>query len=209
MPQEAQYALLELFRDGGIMMYFLVLSSLLALGVVIAKAYMLWVAHKESQELLVQMSTIRETGGGIARAIEVADETQGPVAAIFSTGLRRIREKQTHKEVEKAVMTVGAIELGFLEQGLVVLATVANVAPMMGFLGTVAGMISAFGAVAAAGNIEASLVAAGIKVALITTAAGLTIAIPVNIAYNFFVTRIDMLILDMERGAQLLLDMEA
>lgn len=209
MPQEAQYALLELFRDGGIMMYFLVLSSLLALGVVIAKAYMLWVAHKESQELLGQMSTIRETGGGIERAIEVADETQGPVAAIFSTGLRRIREKQTYKEVEKAVMTVGAIELGFLEQGLVVLATVANVAPMMGFLGTVAGMISAFGAVAAAGNIEASLVAAGIKVALITTAAGLTIAIPVNIAYNFFVTRIDMLILDMERGAELLLDMKA
>ncbi len=191
------------------MMYFLVLSSLLALGVVIAKAYMLWVAHKESQELLGQMSTIRETGGGIERAIEVADETQGPVAAIFSTGLRRIREKQTYKEVEKAVMTVGAIELGFLEQGLVVLATVANVAPMMGFLGTVAGMISAFGAVAAAGNIEASLVAAGIKVALITTAAGLTIAIPVNIAYNFFVTRIDMLILDMERGAELLLDMKA
>ncbi len=208
MPQEAQYALLELFRDGGIMMYFLVLSSLLALGVMIAKGYMLFIAHRDSQELLGRMGTLRETGGNIERAIEMADETQGPVAAILSAGLRRIREKQSHKDVEKAVSTIGAIELRFLEQGLVVLATVANVAPMMGFLGTVAGMISAFGAVAEAGQIEAALVAAGIKVALITTAAGLTIAIPVNIAYNFFVTRIDMLIMDMERGAQVMMDME-
>lgn len=209
MPQEAQYALLELFRDGGIMMYFLVLASLLALGVIIAKGYMLFVAHRDSQELLGQLDTLRETGAGIDRAIEVADETQGPVAAILSTGLRRMREKQSGRDVERAVSTIGAIELGFLEQGLVVLATVANVAPMMGFLGTVAGMISAFGAVAEAGQIEASLVAAGIKVALITTAAGLTIAIPVNIAYNFFVTRIDMLIMDMERGAQAMLDLGA
>ena len=209
MPQEAQYALLELFRDGGIMMYFLVLSSLLALGVIIAKGYMLFVAHRDSQELLGQIDTLRETGAGIDRAIEVADETQGPVAAILSTGLRRMREKQSGRDIERAVSTIGAIELGFLEQGLVVLATVANVAPMMGFLGTVAGMISAFGAVAEAGQIEASLVAAGIKIALITTAAGLTIAIPVNIAYNFFVTRIDMLIMDMERGAQAMLDLGA
>ncbi len=209
MPQEAQYALLELFRDGGIMMYFLVLASLLALGVIIAKGYMLFVAHRDSQELLGQLDTLRETGAGIDRAIEVADETQGPVAAILSTGLRRMREKQSGRDIERAVSTIGAIELGFLEQGLVVLATVANVAPMMGFLGTVAGMISAFGAVAEAGQIEASLVAAGIKVALITTAAGLTIAIPVNIAYNFFVTRIDMLIMDMERGAQAMLDLGA
>ncbi len=209
MPQEAQYALLELFRDGGIMMYFLVLASLLALGVIIAKGYMLFVAHRDSQELLVQLDTLRETGAGIDRAIEVADGTQGPVAAILSTGLRRMREKQSGRDIERAVSTIGAIELGFLEQGLVVLATVANVAPMMGFLGTVAGMISAFGAVAEAGQIEASLVAAGIKVALITTAAGLTIAIPVNIAYNFFVTRIDMLIMDMERGAQAMLDLGA
>ena len=209
MPQEAQYALLELFRDGGIMMYFLVLASLLALGVIIAKGYMLFVAHRDSQELLGQLDTLRETGAGIDRAIEVADETQGPVAAILSTGLRRMRQKQSGRDIERAVSTIGAIELGFLEQGLVVLATVANVAPMMGFLGTVAGMISAFGAVAEAGQIEASLVAAGIKVALITTAAGLTIAIPVNIAYNFFVTRIDMLIMDMERGAQAMLDLGA
>jgi biopolymer transport protein ExbB len=208
LQPEAQYALMELFRDGGIMMYFLVLSSLLALGVMIAKAYILLVAHVHSRRLLRE---IAEMTGGMERvesAIQLADETEGPVAAIMSSGLRRVRERgHSDKDIEKAVATTGSIELGFLERGLVVLATVANVAPMMGFLGTVAGMIVAFGAVAEAGQIEASLVAGGIKVALITTATGLTIAIPVNIAYNFFVTRIDQLIIDMERGAEAVLDM--
>lgn len=207
LQPDAQYALLELFRDGGPMMYFLVLASLLALGVIIAKAYILLVAHRDSQNLLEEMEELAETGG-VEAAIAKAEETPGPVAAILLTGLKRLREKgQTGKAVEQAINTVGAIELGFLERGLTVLATVANVAPMMGFLGTVAGMISAFGAVAEAGQIEASLVAAGIKVALITTATGLAIAIPVNIAYNFFVTRIDMLIVDMEKGAYQVLEM--
>jgi len=129
------------------------------------------------------------------------------VAAIMLAGLRRVREGRTEaQEFEKAVKTTGVIELGFLERGLVVLATVSNVAPLLGFLGTVAGMISAFGAIAIAGQVEASLVAGGIKVALITTAAGLMIAVPVNIAYNYFVTRIDKLILDMEEGSAAVLN---
>ena len=208
MQTEAQYALLELFRDGGIMMYFLVLASLLALGVIIAKGYILYVAHRESKRLLEQLHERPKGPGQLESAILLADETEGPVAAIMSSGLRRVRERgHSDKDIEKAITTTGSIELGFLERGLVLLATVANVAPMMGFLGTVAGMIVAFGAVAEAGQIEASLVAGGIKVALITTAAGLTIAIPVNIAYNFFVSRIDTLILDMERGAEVVMDM--
>lgn len=190
------------------MMYFLVLSSLLALGVIIAKAYILLVAHRHSKTLLQEMQARAGRSTDIGSAIELADDTEGPVAAIVSSGLRRLRERgHSDKDLEKAIATTGSIELGFLERGLVVLATVANVAPMMGFLGTVAGMIVAFGAVAEAGQIEASLVAGGIKVALITTATGLTIAIPVNIAYNFFVTRIDQLIIDMERGAEAVLDM--
>ena len=207
MQDQAQYALLELFRDGGIMMYFLVLASLLALGVIIAKGYMLWVAHRESKELLALLEAQVKGAGNVEATIRRAEETEGPVAAIVSAALRRVKERQSIADIEKAIATTGSIELGFLERGLVLLATVANVAPMMGFLGTVAGMILAFGAVAEAGQIEASLVAGGIKVALITTAAGLTIAIPVNIAYNFFVSRIDTLIIDMELGAQAVLDM--
>jgi biopolymer transport protein ExbB len=156
---------------------------------------------------------LREVGelgsaGRLDAAIDLAVETPGPVAAILLSGLRRAREqKPNSKDIEKAVQTTGTIELGFLERGLIVLATVSNVAPLLGFLGTVAGMITAFGAIAEAGQVEASLVAGGIKVALITTAAGLVIAIPVNIAYNFFVTRIDKLIQDMEEGAATVLQL--
>jgi biopolymer transport protein ExbB len=192
------YALLQLFADGGAMMYALVLCSLLALGVIIAKAYTLWAANRRSDELLGRVETLGREGK-IDEAVRLAEETPGPVSAIVLAGLRR-RDINTSRDIEKAIATTGAIELGFLERGLVLLATIANVAPLLGFLGTVAGMITAFGAIAEAGQVEASLVAGGIKVALITTAAGLLIAIPVNLAYNWFVTRIDKAIVDMEKG---------
>ncbi len=205
--QGNEFNLMQLFADGGIMMYPLVLSSLLGLGVIIAKAWTLWVAHRKSRFILDQVADLGEHGQ-LDDAIHVAEETPGPVAAILLAGLRRLKlERVTGGDIEKAVQTTGFIELGFLERGLVVLATVANVAPLMGFLGTVAGMISAFGAIAEAGQVEATLVAGGIKVALITTAAGLIIAVPVNIAYNYFVTRIDKLIVDMEEGTRTVLDM--
>ena len=204
---DSQYALIELFRDGGVMMYPLVLFSLLALGIIIAKAYMLFVAHRDSRKLLNQVATLARAGK-VREALRVAEGTPGPVAAILYAGLSRLHEKHvTGSDIEKAVATTGAIELGFLERGLVLLATISNVAPLTGFLGTVVGMIAAFAAIAEAGIVEPALVAGGIKVALITTASGLTIAIPVNIAYNFFVTRIDNLIVDMEEGVETVLDM--
>ncbi|MDT8341505.1 MAG: MotA/TolQ/ExbB proton channel family protein [Longimicrobiales bacterium] len=198
----AQYELLTLFADGGLMMYPLVLCSLVALGVIIAKAWTLWVAHKGTHDLLEEVEAAARAGD-INGAMQVAAETPGPTAAILLAGLRRIRQGKVRRgEVDQAISTTGTIELGFLERGLVILATIANVAPLMGFLGTVAGMILAFDAIARAGDVDPSLVAGGIKVALLTTAAGLVIAVPVNIGYNFFVTRIDTLILDMEQGSQ-------
>ena len=203
----AQYELMTLFADGGWMMYPLLLCSLIGLGVILAKAWTLWIAHKSAKTLLVQVGEAT-SAGRFDQAIEMAAATPGPTAAVLLAGLRRIRSRQVrHGEIEQALSTTGTIELGFLERGLVILATIANVAPLMGFLGTVAGMILAFGAIESAGEVEPSLVAGGIKVALLTTAAGLTIAIPVNIAYNFFVTRIDMLILDMEQGTQQVLEL--
>ncbi|MGH7545443.1 MAG: MotA/TolQ/ExbB proton channel family protein [Gemmatimonadota bacterium] len=206
---DSQYALIELFRDGGVMMYPLVLFSLLALGVIIAKGYMLHVAHRDSRKLLDQARLLTQAGK-VRDAVRVVEQTPGPVAAILHAGLSRIDETGAgSKGIEKAIATTGAIELGFLERGLVLLATVSNVAPLTGFLGTVVGMIAAFAAIAEAGTVEPQLVAGGIKVALITTATGLTIAIPVNIAYNFFVTRIDKLIVDMEEGVETVLDIVA
>lgn len=202
-----QYQLLTLFADGGWMMYPLTLCSLIAVGVIIAKGYTLWVAHRGTAKVLAGVEEAA-VSGDLEAAVAVAAETPGPAAAILLAGLRRIQHARMVKgELEKAVSTTGAIELGFLERGLVILATIANVAPLMGFLGTVAGMILAFGAIEAAGDVDPSLVAGGIKVALLTTAAGLVIAVPVNIGYNFFVSRIDQLIVDMEHGAQRIINL--
>jgi len=202
-----QYQLLTLFADGGWMMYPLMLCSLIAVGVIIAKAWTLWVAHHGTNKVLVGVEEAARAGD-IDGAVALAIETPGPAAAILLAGLRRIQQaKMARGELEKAVSTTGAIELGFLERGLVILATIANVAPLMGFLGTVAGMILAFEAIEASGDVNPSLVAGGIKVALLTTAAGLTIAVPVNISYNFFVSRIDQLIVDMEHGSQRIINL--
>jgi biopolymer transport protein ExbB len=204
---ETQYRLLTLFADGGWMMYPLVLCSMIALGVMIAKAWTLWVAHRGTTLVMAQVEE-KALAGDVDGALWIAHNTPGPASAILLAGLRRIQTKRLAAgELEAAVATTGTIELGFLERGLVILATIANVAPLMGFLGTVAGMILAFAAIETAGSVEPSLVAGGIKVALLTTAAGLVIAIPVNIGYNFFVTRIDKLIVDMEYGAQKMLNL--
>ena len=203
----SQYRLLTLFADGGWMMYPLVLCSLIAVGVIIAKAWTLWVAHRGTAYVLEQVE-MATRAGDIEGAIQIASDTPGPASAILLAGLRRIQTKTLASgELESAVATTGTIELAFLERGLVILATVANVAPLMGFLGTVAGMIIAFAAIELAGDVDPTLVAGGIKVALLTTAAGLVIAVPVNIAYNFFVTRIDTLIVDMEQGTQRIINL--
>ena len=202
-----QYELMTLFADGGWMMYPLVLCSLIAVGVIIAKFWTLWIAHAGTARVLreVEEATLE---GDVDAAIEIARETPGPAAAILLAGLQRIRYgKMMAGELEASVTTTGTIELSFLERGLVILATIANVAPLMGFLGTVAGMIQAFASIEQAGSVDATLVAGGIKVALLTTAAGLIVAVPINITYNFFVTRIDQLIMDMEQGAQQVLNL--
>ena len=207
MQDSNSYHLMSLFADGGLMMFPLVLCSLIALGVIIAKSWTLYVAHASTKDILIEAEESARAGR-IDEAIEFAESRPGPAAAILVVGLRRIRSQDLHDgELEQAISTTGAIELGFLERGLVILATIANVAPLMGFLGTVAGMILAFAAIEAAGDVDPTLVAGGIKVALLTTATGLLIAIPVNIGYNFFVTRIDMLIMDMEQGAQKILNL--
>jgi biopolymer transport protein ExbB len=203
----SQYDILSLFADGGLMMYPLVLCSLIALGVMIAKAWTLWVAHRSTQAVLNEVDEAAHSGR-LDEALELAAARPGPAAAILVAGLRKIKAEEVElQEMTQAIKTTGTIELGFLERGLVILATVANVAPLMGFLGTVWGMILAFAAIEIAGDVDPALVAGGIKVALLTTATGLLIAIPVNIAYNFFVSRIDTLIIDMEQGAQKVLDL--
>ena len=204
---DSSYDLSQLFSDGGPMMYPLVICSLIGLGVIIAKTWTLWVAHRSAVRVMEGVEEAARTGS-FDEAVEIAASSPGPAAAILLAGLRRIRHITLHKgELEQVVSTTGTIELSFLERGLVILATIANVAPLMGFLGTVTGMILAFDAIHQSGDVEPATVAGGIKVALLTTAAGLTIAIPVNIGYNYFVTRIDRLIVDMEESTQKVLNL--
>ena len=188
------------------MMYPLIICSLIGLGVIIAKAWTLAVAHRNTVTVIERVEEAA-VAGRLDEATEIAASTPGPAAAILLAGLRRVRNLTLNKgELEQVISTTGTIELSFLERGLVILATVANVAPLMGFLGTVAGMILAFESIATSGDVDPATVAGGIKVALLTTAAGLTIAIPVNIGYNYFVTRIDQLIVDMEQSTQKILN---
>jgi len=151
---------------------------------------------KEVDELITQRR--------IPEALEMTRDTDSPVSNILYAGLER-HDEGTDR-VLKAIENQGLLEMSKLEKGLVVLATLTNVAPLLGFLGTVIGMIEAFAAIEAAGEVEANLVAGGIKTALTTTAAGLMIAIPVSIGHNYFVSRVDSFVVEMEEAAQSMVD---
>jgi biopolymer transport protein ExbB len=191
------------YIKGGMFMHPLLACSLIALVFIIERAWTLSRARVNVKALMMRVvRALREEG--VQAALEVCQRTRGPIAAILHSGL--LRASRGPSAVEKAIETSGAIEMSFLERGLVALATIANVAPLLGFLGTVSGMISAFAAIAAAEQVSAKLVAKGIEEALITTATGLIIAVPVTIAHSFFVSQIDRFIIEMEEASAELVD---
>jgi biopolymer transport protein ExbB len=194
---------IQMWNDGGWMMWPLGASAVLGLVIIVWKLYDLSTKQVRTTKFLRQVDE-RIAQRKIAEALVLAKESDTPAGRILAAGLERHDEGS--ERVMKAIENVGLIEMANLESGLVWLATVSNVAPLLGFLGTVLGMIEAFQAIELAGEVEATLVASGIKVALITTAAGLVIAIPINIAHNYFVTRIDRLVIDMEESAQKMVD---
>ncbi len=193
----------EFFRQGGDFMYALLFCSLLGLAVILERLWTLQRAHVNTRKLMTSvLGALREDGVEAAKAI--CTKTRGPIAAILHSGL--LRADKGPEAVEKAIESAGAIEMSFLERGLVVLSTISNVAPMLGFSGTVSGMIHAFQAIAAAEQVSAKLVATGISEALITTLSGLLIAIPVQAAHNYFVSRIDRFVMEMEESSVDLVD---
>lgn len=193
----------DIWQGGGFMMYPLAFLLILGIGVIIWKLIDLTSKSARTSKVLKQVDTL-VSEGRIAEAVEIAESSKTPAGRILSEGLRRHSEGT--ERVAKAIENAGMIEMAKLEKGLVILATVSTIAPLLGFLGTVIGMIQAFQAIELAGEVEATIVAGGIKVALITTAAGLVIAIPVSIGHNYFVAKIDSLVLDMEEAAQRTID---
>ena len=195
--------MVKLFQDGGDLMWPLLAFSILGIGIIIWRLAVLTRAGATSRSVIKKLRTAI-TAGNIQQAIEICEGASGPIAVIMLAGLRRVHRGP--ESVTKAIENAGTLEMAFLEKGLIWLSTIATIAPLLGFLGTVIGMIQAFAAIEVAGEVEATLVAGGIKVALITTATGLAVAIPMNLFHNFFVTRIDSLILDMEESSAHLLD---
>ena len=195
--------LMELWTSTGFMAYPLAFCLVVGIIVIIIKFISLTGKAVKTKSILKDVDELL-TQQRIQEAIELTRETDSPAANILYAGLER-NEEGTER-VMKAIENQGLIEMSKLESGLTILATLTNIAPLLGFLGTVIGMIIAFQSIEAAGEVEATLVAGGIRVALQTTAAGLMIAIPVSIGHNYFVSRIDGLVIDMEESAQKMVD---
>jgi biopolymer transport protein ExbB len=191
------------WNDMGFMRWPLGACLVLGIIVIIWKFFDLMAKTSRTRKILGEVNQLLAEQR-IDDAMAVCQESDSPASNILYAGLER-RHEGTDR-IMKAIENQGLLELSKLEKGLVILATLMNVAPLLGFLGTVIGMIIAFQSIEAAGEVEATLVAGGIKVALLTTAAGLTIAIPVSIAHNYFISRIDSLVIDMEESAQKMID---
>jgi biopolymer transport protein ExbB len=144
-------------------------------------------------------------GGNLDAAKEVCRNTRGPVASIFYQGLERSNEGVDI--AEKAVTSYGSVQMGQLEKGLIWISLFIALAPMLGFLGTVVGMIQAFDAIEIAGDISPSLVAGGIKVALLTTVFGLIVAMILQVFYNYLISKVDSLVNTMEDASISLIDL--
>lgn len=195
--------MVQMWVDGGWMMWPLGACAALGLIIIVWKLIDLSFKGIRTRTFLREVDALL-TQQKLSEALALSRESNTPAGNILAAGLERHDEGPDR--VMKAIENVGLLEMAGLERGLIWLATVSNVAPLLGFLGTVIGMIEAFQAIENAGEVEATLVAGGIKIALITTAAGLVIAIPINIAHNFFVTRIDGMVIDMEESAQKMID---
>jgi len=195
--------MVQYFIDGGGFMWPILITLIFGIGISIERAYSLILSTINANKFYEEISDTLEKKS-VQAAVDLCNETTGPVAGVFHAGLSRFHRGL--REVEKAVQNGGSLEMAFLEKNMIWLNTVITVAPMIGFTGTVVGMIAAFDAIKAANDISPAVVAGGISQALLTTAFGLITAMIVQFFQNFFVSRIDGLILDMEENSVKLMD---
>jgi len=195
--------MVEYFVDGGAFMWPILILLIFGLMFALERFYSLMMSSINSKKFFAEVKDSLNSSG-VDGALDLCNKTRGPVAEVFHAGLSR-----SHRgldEVEKAIQNAGTVEMSFLEKNMIWLNLVVTVAPMLGFTGTVAGMISAFDSIEAANNISPAVVAGGISQALLTTAFGLIVAIIIQLVQNFFVSRIDRLVLDMEENSMQLVD---
>ncbi len=198
-------AIKEQFIQGGWQFMGIVLLCLiLGLAVSIERIITLNLATTDTKKLLSDVDDALKNKGGVSAAKEICKNTRGPVASIFTQGLMRASEGIDM--VEKSIISYGSVEMGKLEKGMVWISLFISLAPMLGFMGTVIGMIGAFDAIAEAGDVSPSLVAGGIKIALLTTVGGLIVAVILQLFYNYLVSKIDSLVNNMEDASISLVD---
>jgi biopolymer transport protein ExbB len=195
----------ERFIEGGpFFMGIVLLCLILGLAIAIERIIYLNLATTNSKKLTQNVEDALNSGG-IEAAKEVCRNTKGPVASIFYQGLDRADEDID--AAEKAVVAYGGVQMGQLEKNVSWISLFIALAPMLGFMGTVLGMIDAFDKIQAAGDMNPSLVAGGIKVALLTTVFGLIVAIILQIFYNYIISKIDSIVNDMEDSSITLIDL--
>jgi biopolymer transport protein ExbB len=182
------------------------LTLILGLAIAIERVLYLAMSNNNNEKLLKDVEDALKSGGKSA-ALDVCRNTRGPVASIFYQGLEKMDEGIDM--VDKAIVSLGSVENGKLERGVSWISLFIALAPMLGFMGTVIGMIQAFDAIEAAGDISPSLVAGGIKVALLTTVFGLIAAMILQIFFNLIVAMIDNLVNKMEDASITFLDIVA
>ena len=187
--------MVDFFVQGGGFMWPILIALLFGLAIIGERAYSLINSSSNTDQFFDDVKTIYDDSGK-EQAVEFCENTPGPVAAIFYAGLSKM--EKTKEEIEKAVQNAGGLEMAFLEKNMIWINSVITIAPMLGFTGTVVGMIKAFEDIKMANDISPAVVAGGISQALLTTAFGLIVAIIMQVAQNFFVSMIDKLILDME-----------
>jgi biopolymer transport protein ExbB len=193
------------FIEGGAaFMASVLICLILGLALSIERIIYLNMATTNTKKLVEQIEDSLNNGG-VEAAKEVCRNTAGPVASIFHQGLDR--SSGSYEEVAKAIEDYGSVEMSKLESGLSWISLFIALAPMLGFMGTVIGMISAFDDIAEANTINASIVAGGIKIALITTVSGLIVAIILQVFYNYILSKIDSIVLDMEEASMDLVDL--
>ena len=192
------------FIEGGpTFMGIVLLCLILGLAIAIERIIFLNASTTNSSKLAQQVEDALESGG-VDSAKEVCRNTSGPVASIYYQGLDRVNEGID--VAEKSIVSYGGVQMGQLEKNVSWVSLFIALAPMLGFMGTVIGMIKAFDKIEAAGDMQPSLVAGGIKVALLTTVFGLIVAIILQIFYNFIVAKIDSIVNDMEDASITLVD---
>mgnify|MGYP002624079447 CR=1 FL=1 len=194
------------FIDGGPgFMALVAMALVLGVAFVVERIIYLNLSEVNTKKLINNVEDALESGN-VEEALEICKKTRGPIASIFTQALIRLKDGQSLEDIDKAITSYGALQSGYLEKNLSWITLFIAAAPSLGFLGTAVGMVQAFDDIVKAGDISPTVVAGGMKVALITTIGGIIVALILQIFYNYLLSKVESIVSDMEDASIALLD---